>query len=139
MTRDINTNITNKPSDSLQDPNRPRRRITRLLPNNLVDNSLLVLIGGQASSSDSTDTERNDSTRVYSGQVVEAAVPFTGRESTGAAASTSVRCRVHFSSRSDEEMRRNLIAILTEACELVDAALSEDDDNDSDVDPAAGN
>jgi hypothetical protein len=36
-------------------------------------------------------------------------------------------------------MGRNLIAILTEACELVDAALSEDDDNDSDVDPAAGN
>jgi hypothetical protein len=133
MTRD--TNNTNKPSDSLQDPNRPRRRITRLLPNNLVDNSLLVLIGGQASSS-GTDTERNDSTRVYSGQVVEAAVPFTGRESTGAATSTSVRCRVHFSSRSDEQMRRNLIAILTEACELVDAVLSEDDDNDSDVDPA---
>jgi hypothetical protein len=131
------TNNTNKASESFQNTS----RVGRWNHSNFEDNALLsLLIRGQALSD-----QRNSGTTVHSNTCVprpaglvgamEEAVHLTSRYPSGTSATTipqRTRLPRSLGPPSDETMRRNLSALLSEAFQLVESCNLLDNDDESD-------
>jgi hypothetical protein len=131
-------NNSNKaPDDSLQDTSRLRRWSHQ----NFEDDTLIsLLMRGQSSS-----IQRNSRTTVHSGthiprtglvEAMEAVDDLISRYPSGTAATRTIpqlRARQHSSGppTSEETRRRNLSAVLFDACQLVEAYLLSDSDDES--------
>jgi hypothetical protein len=139
MTR--TTNNTNKASGDAS----PFRRQNH--PKFADDALISLLIRGQLSSSSVTADriQRNSGTSGHSGtyvrrsglvEAMEELIHHTSRDSPNASPTTSPRGRVRYSLNPDSgaTRRRDMGAILSEACRLVEACqLVEDDDESGDL------